>query len=85
MSVMAEEQETPVWPWKYVPLDKEALLDLCYKKFYEYGGCGGGCCGGIIDIFSEVTGYPYNEMTPGRVILSDAEYADMIAKIKAAL
>ncbi len=67
MSVMAEEQKAPVWPWKYVPLDKEALLDLCYKKFYEYGGCGGGCFGGIIDIFSEVTGYPYNEMTPGRV------------------
>ncbi len=63
---VAEEKEAPVWPWKYVPLDKDALLELCYKKFYEYGGCGGGCFGGIIDIFSEVTGYPYNQMTPGR-------------------
>ena len=67
ISALAEEQKAPVWPWKYVPMDKDALLELCYKKFYEYGGCGGGCFGGIIDLFSEVTGYPYNEIAPGRV------------------
>ena len=67
MPVMAEGAETPVWPWKYVPLDKDELLKRCYEKFFEYGGCGGGCFGGIIDIMSEVTGYPYNEMVPGRV------------------
>lgn len=63
----AEENAAPVWPWKYVPLDKEKLLEHCYKMFYEYGGCGGGCFGGIIDLMSEVTGYPYKEMVPGRV------------------
>ena len=67
MIAVAEDKEIPVWPWKYVPLDKDALMELCYKKFYEYGGCGGGCFGGIMDIFSEVTGYPYNELAPGRV------------------
>ena len=67
LAAVAEGQEAPVWPWKYVPMDKDALLELCYKKFYEYGGCGGGCFGGIIDLFSEVTGYPYNEIAPGRV------------------
>ena len=67
ISAVAEAQEAPVWPWKYVPIDKDALLELCYKKFYEYGGCGGGCFGGIIDLFSEVTGYPYNQIAPGRV------------------
>ena len=67
LPVVAEGKEAPVWPWKYVPLDKDALLKRCYEKFYEYGGCGGGCFGGIIDIMSEVTGYPYNEMVPGRV------------------
>ena len=64
--VAAEEKETPVWPWKYVPLDKESLLKHCYESFYQYGGCGGGCFGGIVDIFSEVTGYPYNELIPGK-------------------
>ncbi|MBR5961362.1 MAG: FMN-binding protein [Clostridia bacterium] len=67
LPVMAEGKEAPVWPWKYVPLDKDELLKRCYEKFFEYGGCGGGCFGGIIDIMSEVTGYPYNEMVPGRV------------------
>ena len=67
LPVVAEGKETPVWPWKYVPLDKDELLKRCYEKFYEYGGCGGGCFGGIIDIMSEVTGYPYNEIAPGRV------------------
>ena len=66
LPVVAEGKETPVWPWKYVPLDKDELLKRCYEKFFEYGGCGGGCFGGIIDIMSEVTGYPYNEMVPGR-------------------
>ena len=64
--VAAEEKETPVWPWKYVPLDKEALLKHCYEVFYQYGGCGAGCFGGIVDIMSEVTGYPYNELIPGK-------------------
>ena len=64
--VAAEEQAAPVWPWKYVPMDKDALLDHCYKMFYQYGGCGAGCFGGIMDIFSEVTGIPYNEMIPGK-------------------
>ncbi len=67
LSAIAEEQQTPVWPWKYVPVDKEALLTYAYQKFYEYGGCGGGCFGGIMDLFSEATGYPYNEIAPGRV------------------
>ena len=67
LPVVAEGKETPVWPWKYVPLDKDELLKRCYEKFFEYGGCGGGCFGGIIDIMSEVTGYPYNEIAPGRV------------------
>ena len=67
ISAVAEGQEAPVWPWKYVPIDKDALLELCYKKFYEYGGCGGGCFGGIMDLFSEVTGYPYNQIAPGRL------------------
>ena len=68
MIAVADEKEgAPEWPWKYVPLDKDAILELCYKKFYEYGGCGGGCFGGIMDIFSEVTGYPYNKIAPGRV------------------
>ncbi len=67
LSAIAEEQQTPVWPWKYVPVDKEALLTYAYQKFYEYGGCGGGCFGGIMDLFSEATGYPYNVIAPGRV------------------
>ena len=67
MAASAGEDKTPVCPWKYVPLDKDALLERCYQKFYEYGGCGGGCFGGIMDIISEVTGYPYNEIAPGRV------------------
>ena len=64
--VAAEGNEAPVWPWKYVPLDKDALLKHCYEVFYQYGGCGAGCFGGIMDIFSEVTGIPYNEMIPGK-------------------
>ena len=63
---MASAEEAPVWPWKYVPMDKDALLEHCYKMFYQYGGCGAGCFGGIVDIFSEVTGYPYNELIPGK-------------------
>ncbi len=63
---MASAEETPVWPWKYVPMDKDALLKHCYEVFYQYGGCGGGCFGGIVDLFSEVTGYPYNELIPGK-------------------
>ncbi len=66
LSAMAEEEKAPVWPWKYVALDKDALLERCYQKFCEYGGCGG-CFGGIIDILSETTGYPYDKVTPGRV------------------
>lgn len=66
VSMAAAEETTPVWPWKYVPMDKDALLEHCYKMFYQYGGCGAGCFGGIVDIFSEVTGYPYNELIPGR-------------------
>ena len=62
----AEETKAPVWPWKYVPLDKDELLKHCYEVFYQYGGCGAGCFGGIMDIFSEVTGIPYNEMIPGK-------------------
>jgi len=65
-SVASAEEKAPVWPWKYVPLDKDTLMDRCYKKFYEYGGCGGGCFGGIMDVMSEVTGYPYNELIPGK-------------------
>ncbi len=65
--VAAEQTtETKAWPWKYVPMDKEALLKHCYDVFYQYGGCGGGCFGGIVDVFSEVTGYPYNELIPGK-------------------
>ncbi len=66
VSMAAAEETTPVWPWKYVPMDKDALLEHCYKMFYQYGGCGAGCFGGIVDIFSEVTGYPYNELIPGK-------------------
>ena len=62
----AEETKAPVWPWKYVPLDKDELLKHCYEVFYQYGGCGADCFGGIMDIFSEVTGIPYNEMIPGK-------------------
>ncbi len=61
-----EEQTTPVWPWKYVPLDKDTLLKHCYEVFYQYGGCGGGCFGGLVDVMSDVTGYPYNELIPGK-------------------
>lgn len=66
VSMAAAEETTPVWPWKYVPMDKDALLKHCYEMFYQYGGCGAGCFGGIVDIFSEVTGYPYNELIPGK-------------------
>ena len=66
LSVASGEDKTPVWPWKYVPMDKDALLKHCYEVFYQYGGCGGGCFGGIVDIFSEVTGYPYNDLIPGK-------------------
>ncbi len=64
--VIAEENAAPVWPWKYVPMDKDELLKHCYEMFFQYGGCGAGCFGGIIDLFSEVTGIPYNEMIPGK-------------------
>ena len=60
LAASAEEAKAPVWPWKYVPLDKETLLKHCYEMFYQYGGCGGGCFGGIIDVMTDVTGYPYN-------------------------
>lgn len=62
----AEENAAPVWPWKYVQVDKDKLLEHCYKKFYEYGGCGGGCFGGIMDLISEAAGVPYNTIIPGR-------------------
>ena len=65
-AVAEEAEATKVWPWKYVPLDKDALLKHCYEMFYQYGGCGGGCFGGIVDLMSEVTGYPYNELIPGK-------------------
>ena len=61
-----EAPAAPLWPWKYVPMDKDALLKHCYEMFYQYGGCGAGCFGGIVDIFSEVTGYPYNQLIPGK-------------------
>ena len=28
LPVVAEGKETPVWPWKYVPLDKDELLKM---------------------------------------------------------
>ena len=62
----AEENAAPVWPWKYVQVDKDKLLEHCYKKFYEYGGCGGGCFGGLMDLISEAAGVPYNTIIPGR-------------------
>lgn len=62
----AEGEEVKKWPWKYVKMDEETLLKHCYESFYKYGGCGGGCFGGIVDIMSEVTGYPYNELIPGK-------------------
>lgn len=62
----AEENAAPVWRWKYVQVDKDKLLEHCYKKFYEYGGCGGGCFGGIMDLISEAAGVPYNTIIPGR-------------------
>ena len=62
----AEENAAPVWPWKYVQVAKDKLLEHCYKKFYEYGGCGGGCFGGIMDLISEAAGVPYNTIIPGR-------------------
>lgn len=64
--VAAEGEEGKKWPWKYVPLDKEALLKHAYEMFYQYGGCGGGCFGALVDLMSEVTGYPYNELIPGK-------------------
>lgn len=62
----AEENTMPVWPWKYVQVDKEKLLEHCYKMFYQYNGCGGGCFGGIMDLISEAAGIPYNTMIPGK-------------------
>ena len=62
----AEEAQLPVWPWKYVQVDKDQLLEHCYQMFYQYGGCGGGCFGGIIDLISEAAGIPYNTMIPGK-------------------
>ena len=64
---MASAEALPVWPWKYVQVDKGQLLEHCYKMFYQYGGCGGGCFGGIIDLISEAAGVPYNTMIPGKV------------------
>ena len=63
----AEENAAPVWPWKYVQVDKDKLLEHCYQMFYQYGGCGGGCFGGIIDLISEAAGIPYNTIVPGKV------------------
>ena len=65
-SATAEESTLPVWPWKYVQVDKDKLLEHCYQMFYQYGGCGGGCFGGIIDLISEAAGIPYNTMIPGK-------------------
>jgi uncharacterized protein with FMN-binding domain len=62
----AEDAQLPVWPWKYVQVDKDQLLEHCYQMFYQYGGCGGGCFGGIIDLISEAAGIPYNTMIPGK-------------------
>jgi len=62
----AEENAAPVWPWKYVQVDKDKLLEYAYQKFYEYGGCGAGCFGGIIDLISEAAGVPYNTIIPGK-------------------
>ena len=65
-SLAAAEDTLPVWPWKYVQVDKDQLLEHCYKMFYQYGGCGGGCFGGIIDLISEAAGIPYNTIIPGK-------------------
>ena len=64
--VTAEENAAPVWPWKYVQVDKDQLLEHCYQMFYQYGGCGAGCFGGIMDLISEAAGVPYNTMIPGK-------------------
>ena len=66
VSMAAAEEQLPVWPWKYVQVDKDQLLEHCYKMFYEYGGCGAGCFGGIIDLISEAAGIPYNTIIPGK-------------------
>lgn len=62
-----------VFPWKYIKLDDfDKLKEHTYKVWYEYGGCGGGAFGGIMDLLAEASkdtgGYPYNQI-PAKIFL----------------
>ena len=54
--------EAPAWPWKYQPIDKAAVQARAYANFSTHGGCCAAVASGILEVFAETYGYPYNQI-----------------------
>ena len=58
----AEEIAAPAWPWTYQPVDKAEVQKRVYENFSTHGGCCAAVASGILEIFAEKYGYPYNQI-----------------------
>jgi uncharacterized protein with FMN-binding domain len=54
--------EAPAWPWKYQPVDKAEVQARVYANFSTHGGCCAAVASGILEVFAEKYGYPYNQI-----------------------
>lgn len=68
---IAEGTEAPVYPWKYVQVDKDAVMKHGYECFYTHGGCCAGVVAGILETMAAQYGYPYNQI-PGKMFANGA-------------
>ena len=59
---IAEEEPGTIYPWTYVQIDKDQLRELAYAHFYDYGGCGGGTFGAVMELMAEKVGAPFTYM-----------------------
>lgn len=50
------------YPYPYVKLDPQAVLERGYKSFYSFGGCGMGAFDAIIGQLADQEGYPFDQV-----------------------
>jgi len=63
MSLSAEASPTaPSYPFAYVKLDPQAVLERGYKSFYSFGGCGMGAFDAIVGQLADTVGYPFDQV-----------------------
>lgn len=68
---LAEVAAAPAYPWAYQEVDKEAVQKHTYECFYSHGGCCAAVFSGIMEVFGEKYGAPYNTI-PGKMFANGA-------------